>query len=81
MGPTMGPTQPPIPGVMGTLSREVKRPGCEAGHSHLFSRLIMRESRGIDRKYTSPCALTLRLLMSYIYIYIYIYIYTWSTYS
>jgi len=53
----MGPTQPPIPEVMGNFSRGVKRPGREGGHSHLVSELRMSESRCIDRTYTSPCSL------------------------
>jgi hypothetical protein len=31
--PALGPTQPPIQGVPGSLSPEVKRPGHEADHS------------------------------------------------
>ena len=52
----MEPTQLPIPGVLGIFSREVKRPGLEAGHSHLVSSLRMSESRGIDSRRTSPYA-------------------------
>jgi hypothetical protein len=29
----MGPTEPPIQWVLGSLSLEVKRPGCETDHS------------------------------------------------
>jgi hypothetical protein len=31
----LGPTQPPIQRVTGAISLGVKRPGCEADHSHL----------------------------------------------
>jgi hypothetical protein len=31
--PAMGASQPPIQRVLGTLSLEVKRPGCETDHS------------------------------------------------
>jgi hypothetical protein len=32
--PALGPTQPPVKWVPGALSQGVKRPGCEAHHSH-----------------------------------------------
>jgi hypothetical protein len=35
--PALGPTKPPIQWVPGALSPELKRPGREADHSHLFS--------------------------------------------